>query len=128
MARCETGAVLRIPAPAWLSLIGLVILRFLRSLREIKAFFCTQRPQRTQRFIPFRVSRLRWRVANFVTTRVRRGFYPPPPPVSGGESVTAEITAPANPLCLGSFLKLVENGKLQKNIWWGVPKKYLCYG
>ena len=36
MAHRVTGAIPWIPAPAWLSLIGLVILRILRSLREIQ--------------------------------------------------------------------------------------------
>ena len=45
--------------------------------------FCTRRAQRAQRFIAIRVSRLRWRVANFVTTRECREFIHPLPPLRG---------------------------------------------
>ena len=60
--------------------------------------FFTQRPQRAQSFIPLCVSRLRWRVVNFVTTRARREFYPPPPPCGGLAPVSGGERTPSIPL------------------------------
>ena len=61
----------------------------LRPLRE--RYFFTQRAQRAQRFILFRVSRWRWRGRKLRYDKRAQRVYPPPPPygvlapVSGGE-------------------------------------------
>ena len=81
------------------SAVCLGFLRPLRPLREIKIrefLFFTQRPQRAQRFTPFPFSRLRWRVANFVTTRVRREFIHPLPP-AGYSPLSQVENGPLNP-------------------------------
>ena len=68
------------------SVVGIGILRPLRPLREIKdqsVLFFTQRPQRAQSFILFRVSRLRWSGRKLRYDKSAQSVYPPPPPPAG---------------------------------------------